>query len=129
MARTTVPGERSSSGRTPASSRTESVDVLARLAALEEKVEGKTGEARNQPSGARLPPTEDTSVRCYTVKETARILRLGLSVTYLGIVEGRIPAVKIGGRWLVPHEALVRFLQTSRTATPDRDRSAAGVCR
>ena len=93
----------------PAPLRAES-DLHARVAALEAKVDGKTVDDRGQPNDPR-PPPEDTSVKCYTVKEAARILRLGLSVTYLGIVEGRIPGVKLGGRWLVPHDALVRLLQ------------------
>jgi excisionase family DNA binding protein len=106
----------------PAPVRVES-DLQARVAALEAKVAGKTEDDRGQPTDPRPPPAEDTSVRVYTVKETARILRLGLSVTYAGVVEGRIPAMKIGGRWLVPHEALVRFIETE-TASPGRVRSA-----
>jgi excisionase family DNA binding protein len=86
-------------------------DVLARLAALEAQFAGKTLEDRGQPTDARPPPTDDTSVRVYTVAETAKILRLGLTRTYDFIVKGRIPAIKLGGRWLVPHDALVRLLR------------------
>ena len=119
MARTTVAGERPSSARTsklevldpvPAVLRADS-EVLARLAALEARVTGKTVDDRGQPTEPRPPPTDDTSVRVYTVAETAKILRLGLTRTYDFIVKGRIPAIKLGGRWLVPHDALVRLLR------------------
>ena len=119
MARTAVAGERTSSAPmskqapldpVPAFLRVES-DVLARLEALEARVIGKTIDDRGQPTEPRPPPAEDTSIRVYTVKETAKILRLGLTRTYDNIVSGRIPAIKLGGRWLVPHEALVRLLQ------------------
>jgi excisionase family DNA binding protein len=118
VARTAVAGERHSSARTPKQlpldpmptlMRVDS-DVLARLAALEAQVAGKTLDDRRQPTDARPPPAEDTSVKVYTVKETAKLLKLGITRTYDNIVNGRIPAIKLGGRWLVPHDALVRRL-------------------
>jgi excisionase family DNA binding protein len=88
--------------------------ILARLATLEAEIAAqKAAKGRGQPVQPR-PPPEDTSVRCYTVRETARILRLGLTKTYTDILAGRIPAVKLGGTWLVPHEALVRLLHGDR---------------
>jgi excisionase family DNA binding protein len=86
-------------------------DVLARLAALEAKLGG--GFDDHGPTAARPPPATNTSVRVYTVKETAEILRLGLTQTYTNITEGKIPAIKLGGRWLVPHDALVRLLDNA----------------
>lgn len=118
MPRTPVAGERPASARTsklevldPVSAvlRVDS-DVLARLAALEARVT-KTVDDRGQLTEPRPPPTDDTSVRVYTVAETAKILRLGLTKTYDNIVSGRIPAIKLGGRWLVPHDGLRRLLQ------------------
>lgn len=129
MARTPVAGERPSSARTskievldpvPAVLRVDS-EVLARLAALEARVTGKTVDDRGQPTEPRPPPTDDTSVRVYTVAETAKILRLGLTKTYDNILSGRIPAIKLGGRWLVPHEALVRLLKADRNSRGARD--------
>jgi excisionase family DNA binding protein len=119
VARATVAGERSSYARAPKQEVLDPVpaplradsDVLARLAALEAQVAGKMLGDRGQPTDARPPPTDDTSVRVYTVAETAKILRLGLTRTYDFIVKGRIPAIKLGGRWLVPHDALVRLLR------------------
>ena len=119
MARTTVAGERTSSAPplkqapldpVPAFVRVES-EVLARLEALEARVIGKAIDDRGQPTEPRPPPAKETSIRVYTVAETAKILRLGLTKTYDNIISGRIPAIKLGGRWLVPHEALVRLLQ------------------
>jgi len=86
-------------------------DVLARLEALEARVIGKAIDDRGQRTEPRPPPAKETSIRVYTVAETAKILRLGLTKTYENIISGRIPAIKLGGRWLVPHEALVRLLQ------------------
>ena len=119
MARTTVAGERTSSARMPKLAPLDPVpallrvdsDVLARLAALEARVIGKTIDDRGQPTEPRPPPAEETSIRVYTVAETAKILRLGLTKTYDNIISGRIRAIKLGGRWLVPHETLVRLLQ------------------
>jgi excisionase family DNA binding protein len=88
-------------------------EVLARLEALEARVAGKTVDDRGQPTEARPPPSE--SIKVYTVKETAEILRLGLTRTYDNTIKGRIPAIKLGGRWLVPHAALVRLLQEAGT--------------
>jgi excisionase family DNA binding protein len=96
--------------RVPALLRVDS-DVLARLEALEARVIGKTTDDRGQPTEPRPPPAEETAIRVYTVAETAKILRLGLTKTYDNIMSGRIPAIKIGGRWLVAHDALVRLLQ------------------
>ena len=119
MARTTVAGERTSSARMPKLAPLDRVpallrvdsDVLARLEALEARVIGKTTDDRGQPTEPRPPPAEETAIRVYTVAETAKILRLGLTKTYDNIMSGRIPAIKIGGRWLVPHDGLVRLLQ------------------
>jgi excisionase family DNA binding protein len=119
VARTAVAGERSSSAQMPKQASLDPVsaflradsEVLARLEALEARVTGKTVDDRGQPTEPRPPPAEDTSIRVYTVRETAKILRLGLTRTYDNIVKGRIPAIKLGGRWLVPHDALVRLLQ------------------
>jgi|SRR6516165_7584439 len=76
-----------------------------------QRVIGKAIDDRGQPTEPRPPPAKETSIRVYTVAETAKILRLGLTKTYDNIISGRIPAIKLGGRWLVPHEALVRLLQ------------------
>jgi len=91
-------------------------DLLARLEALEARVGGKAIDDRGQPTAARPPPAEDTSIRCYTVRETARILRLSVSQTYANITKGHIPAVKLGGRLLIPHTGIVRLLEGERGA-------------
>jgi excisionase family DNA binding protein len=48
---------------------------------------------RPRPSGERA---------VYTVQEVAHLLGLALSGTYTLIREGTIPAIRMGGRWLVP---------------------------
>jgi excisionase family DNA binding protein len=114
----TLSGERSSStprmptpapmDPVPAGLRDDLADLLTRVLDLQSKVarhleDGQPGQAQ--------PPPEDASVRCYSVKEVARLLKLGLSRTYEHIETGAIPALRIGGRWLVPHQALVRLLE------------------
>jgi excisionase family DNA binding protein len=47
------------------------------------------------------PPPEPERV-VYSVKEVARLLGLNLGGTYALIHEGTIPAIRMGGRWLVP---------------------------
>jgi excisionase family DNA binding protein len=89
-------------------------DVCARLAAFEAHVAQK--QLLTTARYARPPPLpgEDDdarNVRLYTVRETAGILRIGLSRTYEAINDGRIPAIKFGGRWLVPHTELVCLLE------------------
>jgi excisionase family DNA binding protein len=117
VAQNSVAAERSRLARTPPKDpvpeglRAEPLaDVLARLEALAAQIAAQqAADARGQPTQPRPPP--DSAVRVYTVRETAELLRLGLSKTYADIVAGRIPAIKLGGTWLVPHEGLVRLLK------------------
>jgi excisionase family DNA binding protein len=44
-----------------------------------------------------------------TVKETAKVLRLGLSTTYKAILEGNIKAIRIAGAIRVPDSELERL--------------------
>ncbi|WP_432901272.1 helix-turn-helix domain-containing protein [Micromonospora matsumotoense] len=46
----------------------------------------------------------------YTVAETAEILSLSLGSTYALVRSGEIPAIKLGGRWLIPKGRLHRWL-------------------
>jgi excisionase family DNA binding protein len=87
----------------------DSSDVFARLAALEACV-GRAQFLANAQY-ARPPPDDERAVRVYTVKEVAGLLRIGLSRTYEAIIAGRIPAIRFGGRWLVPHNELVGLLE------------------
>ena len=115
---TTLLGERSSSAVTPSTApidpvpaglRDDVADLLARVLELQNKIVAQKEDA--QPAQAQPPPNDDASVRVYTVSEVAKLLRLGLSRTYQHLQEGLIPALKIGGRWLIPHQVLVRFLE------------------
>lgn len=45
-----------------------------------------------------------------TVEETAKLLRLGRQLTYEKVRSGEIPSVKIGRRYLVPRQALLKML-------------------
>ena len=46
----------------------------------------------------------------YTVRETAKLLRMGINQTYEAIHTGEIPSVKIGQRIHVPRVALEKKL-------------------
>ncbi|MGW4678788.1 helix-turn-helix domain-containing protein [Micromonospora taraxaci] len=53
----------------------------------------------------------------YTVAETAEILRLSLGSTYALVRSGEIPALKLGGRWVIPRGRLHRWLDDLPTAS------------
>lgn len=48
----------------------------------------------------------------FTVHETADALGLSVSITYRLIRDGRLPAIRIGRRWVVPRRALEHWLET-----------------
>ena len=51
---------------------------------------------------------------CYSVPETARLLGLGRNAAYEAIKRGEIPAIRIGGRVLVPRVQLEKMLAEDR---------------
>jgi excisionase family DNA binding protein len=93
----------------PAGLRDDLADLLARVLALQTKVSVQKEDG--QPAQAQPPPADDVSVCCYTVSEVSKLLRLGLSRAYQHVESGEIPALKIGGKWIIPHQALVRYLE------------------
>jgi len=88
-------------------------EILARLAALEDRLH-RTAEALAYAQHAQ-PPLHD-SVRTYTVREAKKILNVSQTWLYAAITgkPQRIPAVKINGRWLIPHSGLARLLKGER---------------
>jgi excisionase family DNA binding protein len=46
----------------------------------------------------------------YTVKEVAELLSLSLGGTYQLVRDGTIPALKLGGRWVVPKKRFHTWL-------------------
>ncbi len=55
----------------------------------------------------------------YTVKEVAHMLSLNLGGTYNLIRSGDIPAIKLGGRWVVPRGRFHTWLDNLPDATPE----------
>jgi excisionase family DNA binding protein len=49
-----------------------------------------------------LPSRPDPEPEVYTAREVARMLRLNIGGTYSLIQKGLIPAIRMGGRWLIP---------------------------
>jgi excisionase family DNA binding protein len=56
----------------------------------------------------RAKPARERAV--YTVYEVADMLGLALSGTYTLIREGTIPAIKVGGRWVIPKKRFHAWL-------------------
>lgn len=54
--------------------------------------------------------TERPERATLTVAETAELLGIALGTAYRGVRSGALPAVRVGGRYLVPREALSRLL-------------------
>jgi excisionase family DNA binding protein len=54
----------------------------------------------------------------YTVKETAHLLSLSLGTTYQLIRSGEIPAIKLGGRWVIPKRRLHEWINNLPTVEP-----------
>lgn len=50
----------------------------------------------------------------YTVKDTARVLQIGLNQAYAAIKDGRIPSLKIGKRIIGPGDLPIFTLPTMR---------------
>ena len=49
----------------------------------------------------------------YTVEEAAELLGIGRNTCYEAVKRGEIPSIRIGGRILVPREALHQFLKVT----------------
>ena len=58
----------------------------------------------------RFRPKATQERAVYTVQEVAHLLGLALGGTYTLIREGTIPAIKVGGRWVVPKKRFHAWL-------------------
>jgi excisionase family DNA binding protein len=58
----------------------------------------------------RFRPKATQERAVYTVQEVAHLLGLALGGTYTLIREGTIPAIKMGGRWVVPKKRFHAWL-------------------
>ena len=56
----------------------------------------------------------------YTVKEVSQYLRISLGGTYALVRSGEIPAIKLGGRWVIPQRRFAAWLDscTQEAAPP-----------
>ncbi len=59
-----------------------------------------------------------------TVQDVARILRIGKNYTYDLIRSGRIPAMKLGKRILIPKAALIDFLEGESSYRKNSEKNA-----
>jgi excisionase family DNA binding protein len=56
----------------------------------------------------------------YSIREIAQALGIGLSTAYRRAHDGELPAIRLGGRLLVPAQAIERLLAgQSKPLTPD----------
>ena len=57
----------------------------------------------------------------YNVREVSEMLSISLGGTYQLCREGKIPALKLGGRWVVPKVRFHIWLDNLPTANPEDD--------
>jgi excisionase family DNA binding protein len=69
----------------------------------------------------RFRPRPPTERAVYTVQEVAHLLGLALGGTYTLIREGTIPAIKMGGRWVVPKKRFHAWLDGLEDQADDAD--------
>ena len=58
----------------------------------------------------QTPITATTDRVTYSVEEVARVLGIGRNTAYEAVRTGKIPALRIGRRYLIPVDALQRLL-------------------
>lgn len=82
---------------------------------------------RPRPEQPARPPDTDQAADTppaplgrivYTVKETAQLLSLSLGTTYQLIRSGEIPAIKLGGRWVIPKRRLHEWVNNLPAVEP-----------
>jgi excisionase family DNA binding protein len=66
----------------------------------------KTGKRRKAPSTAKPEQSRAT----LTIKETAKVLGIGVNQTYHAVKTGELFTIRIGGRLLVPRARLEKML-------------------
>jgi excisionase family DNA binding protein len=91
-------------------------------------------QAAPDPSRAAATPLtaltngRPTERAVYTVAEAAYLLSLSLGSTYALVRKGEIPALKLGGRWVIPIRAFQTWLDNLPTANvDDLDRELAAL--
>jgi excisionase family DNA binding protein len=69
----------------------------------------------------RFRPKATQERAVYTVQEVAHLLGLALGGTYTLIREGTVPAIKVGGRWVVPKKRFHAWLDGVDDQADDPD--------
>lgn len=75
------------------------------------------------------PTTETADRAVYTVKEISKLLGLTLNPTYALVRAGTIPAVKLGGRWVVPKDRFHAWLNHPAHTDAATDTTPTGGAR
>lgn len=86
------------------------VDLLEQVASepIEKAVEQKPTPAKVSPTVAVVEPDK----LALSVREARKLLGIGQATIYRAINEGKIPAVKLGKRTLIPMKGLREWLDT-----------------
>jgi excisionase family DNA binding protein len=58
----------------------------------------------------RYPIPKSSRRMTYTVEEVAELLGLGRNTAYVAVRNGNIPAIKIGGRYVIPKSVIDKLL-------------------
>jgi len=69
--------------------------------------------------GAVLRTTTERAV--YSVREVSEMLSISLGGTYQLCRDGQIPALKLGGRWVIPKARFHTWLDNLPLADPEDD--------
>ncbi len=76
---------------------------------------------RKSSGGSTLPhsqPASDGSLQLLTVAETARLLHLNVKRVQALARAGKLPAARVGRKWLFPRDRIEALLGTRKPATP-----------
>src|SRR5262245_46559619 len=75
---------------------------------------------RTRPADAPERPTIAPVTRAvYTIAEAPHLLSLSTGSTYALVRKGDIPAMKLGGRWVIPIGRFNQWLDNLPTADPE----------
>ena len=77
---------------------------------MEAVVAGDGPESTAAPTGPEATGTYTELPLVLTVRETAKVLRIGTNSVYEAIQTGQIPSVRLGRRIAVPRSGLARLL-------------------
>jgi excisionase family DNA binding protein len=74
---------------------------------------------RSRAGVLRVNPSGPNDRAVYTVREVSLLLSISLGGTYTLVREGQIPAIKLGGRWVIPKKRFHAWLEEAAAGGPE----------